>query len=327
MTTPNIETSLTRLLGIQHPLLLAPMGGVSGGNLVAAVSRAGGLGMIGGGYTDPRWLRRELKLCSRVAKFGIGFITWSLDKVPSALQQALEHSPSVVMFSFGDFQNYLPQVRDSGAKIICQVQYLEEAKEAAALGIDAIVVQGNEAGGHGGGRGTFALVPAVADALPETPVIAAGGIFDGRGIAAALTLGASGVLLGTRFLAAAEALVAASAKERVISSDGDSTIRTRVFDIVSGIKWPLRYTGRALRNSFTDRWHSREADLHERQELEFESYRDAYRRKDFDTAVIYAGEAVDGVKKYEAASTIVETIMGQATAILAEGPASISLKS
>ena len=216
----------------------------------------------------------------------------------------------------------------AGTLVMNMVGHPKHAAKALALGVDIICAQGTEAGGHTGEISTLVLLPQVIDMCAgKALVVAAGGIFDGRGIAAALTLGASGVLLGTRFLAAAEALVAASAKERVISSDGDSTIRTRVFDIVSGIKWPLRYTGRALRNSFTDRWHSREADLHERQELEFESYRDAYRRKDFDTAVIYAGEAVDGVKKYEAASTIVETIMGQATAILAEGPASISLKS
>lgn len=326
MTVPIIDTPLTRLLGIQHPLLLAPMGGAAGGNLAAAVSHAGGLGMIGAGYADLRWLQRELELCRGAPRFGVGFITWTLDEAPPVLQQVLDWAPTVVMFSFGNFEKYLPQVRDSGAKVLCQVQYLREAREAAAAGVDAIVVQGNEAGGHGGGRGTFALVPAVADALPHLPVIAAGGIHDGRGVAAALTLGASGVLLGTRFLAAAECLIADEAKERILASDGDSTLRTRVFDIVSGVKWPIRYTGRAIRNSFTRRWHGREGSLHQRQEREFESYRDAYRRKDFDTAVIYAGEAVDGVTGYESASSIVDAIMREAAAILAGVPASVSLK-
>src|SRR4051794_262576 len=201
-----IETALTRLLGIQHPILLAPMGSAAGGKLAAAVTHAGGLGMLGSGYASEAAIRKELAEAGN-ARVGIGFILWALDKNPQALDVALDAKPAAVMLSFGDPAPYTGRIKAAGAKIVCQVQTLEQARQAADAGADVIIAQGRDAGGHSGmTRGTIGLVPAVVDAVGPIPVVAAGGIADGRGLAAALSLGAAGISMGTRFTAPREAL-------------------------------------------------------------------------------------------------------------------------
>jgi nitronate monooxygenase len=162
---PVIETALTRLLGIEHPILLAPMGSAAGGKLAAAVTNAGGLGLIGSGYANVDAIRKELTKAGN-ARVGIGFILWALERNPSALYVALEAKPAAVMLSFGDPTPFTGRISDAGCKIICQVQTLAQAKEAAGAGADVIIAQGRDAGGHSGmTRGTMGLVPAVVDAL------------------------------------------------------------------------------------------------------------------------------------------------------------------
>ena len=193
-----IHNRLTQTLGIEHPVLLAPMDLVSGGRLAAAVSHAGGLGLLGGGYGDGDWLDQEWQRAGN-ARIGCGFITWSLAKRPEVLKRALAHRPAAIMLSFGDPRPFAPAIRDAGARLICQVQTLSQAREAMEAGADVIVAQGTEAGGHGMSEPLFTLLPQVVDACPDMLVVAAGGIADGRGMAAALMLGAQGVLMGTRF--------------------------------------------------------------------------------------------------------------------------------
>ena len=201
-----IETALTRLLGIEHPILFAPMGSAAGGRLAAAVTNAGGLGMVGSGYANIDAIRKELGEAGNT-RVGIGFILWALEKKPAALNIALDARPAAVMLSFGDPTPFTGRVKQAGCKIICQVQTLAPAKEAAAAGADVIIAQGRDAGGHSGTtRGTLGLVPAVVDAVAPIPVVAAGGIADGRGLAAALALGAAGISMGTRFTASRESL-------------------------------------------------------------------------------------------------------------------------
>ena len=254
-----MATAITELLGIRHPIVLAPMGGFSGGRLAAAVSDAGGLGMIGTGYNDAAWIEREFD-AAEGARVGIGFITWDLARSPERLAVALARRPAAVMLSFGDAAPFLDRIRASGACILLQVQTLAGAVAAAALEPDVIVAQGTEAGGHGGGRGLLPLLPAVVDRVHPIPVLAAGGIGDGRGIVAAMALGAAGVLIGTRFYAAEESLAAPAAKQRLVAGGGDATLRTRVFDIARRLPWPAEFTGRAFGNAFTKRWHGREGD-------------------------------------------------------------------
>jgi nitronate monooxygenase len=307
-------TPLTRLLGIRHPVLLAPMGAVAGGRLAAAVTAAGGLGLIGPGYQGAQWIEREFGIAGDV-RVGVGFITWHLERDPSALDAALAQRPSVVMLSFGHPGVFLERIRRAGAKVIVQVQTLRDAREAATLGADAIVAQGTEAGGHGSARALFSLLPAVVDAVDPIPVVAAGGIGDGRGLAAALSLGASGILVGTRFYAAEESLGHPDAKARIAAASGDDTVRTTVFDLVRAIDWPAPFTGRALQNTFTRTWHGRERELVE-QSTERERYAAASRADEYDTAVLWAGEGVDLIDKVEPAARIIERIVSQARVAL-----------
>jgi nitronate monooxygenase len=311
-----IATRLTELLGIRHPVLLAPMDLVSDGRLAAAVSRAGGFGIIGGGYGDETWLTREMNAAGD-ARVGVGFITWSMARQPRLLDLVLERRPPAVMLSFGDIRPHTDKIRHAGALLICQVQTLAQAKDAAANGADILVVQGAEAGGHGSSRSTFPFIPAVADALPGTPIAAAGGVADGRGLAAALILGADGVLVGTRFYASQEAAGFASAKDRIVSAGGDRTIRGILFDIARGNVWPAPYSGRLLRNEFSDRWHGREAELLQNQAEEVPRYAAARASGDFNTAGVIAGEAVDLIGDIPTAAAIVERMVTQATQLLA----------
>ncbi|HET7314618.1 nitronate monooxygenase [Salinisphaera sp.] len=311
-----MRTALTELLAIDHPVLLAPMGGVSGGALARAVSEAGGLGLIGAGYGDADWLAREMALCTD-CRFGVGFITWALHQRPELLDLALAQSPAAILFSFGDCRDYVPRVHAAGARVICQVGSVTEAERAAQDGADLIVAQGTEGGGHGGGRSTFALTPAVVDAVAPIPVVAAGGVADGRGLAAALMLGATGVLVGTRFYASREALGLEAAKQAIVTAGGDATLRTRVFDIVRGYDWPGGYTGRVIGNRFTETWHGREAELTGEAADERRRYHEAVARGDAETAVLFAGEAIDLIRAVEPAGTIVARLIREAETVLA----------
>ena len=186
-----LATELTKLLDIRHPILLAPMGAVSGGRLAAAVTRAGGLGLLGPGYFGPDWIEQQFDAAGNTP-VGIGFITWHMAKHPEQLEAALSHKPRVVMLSFGDPAPYIPLIRQTGAIVIAQVQSLEMAAAAAKAGVDIIVAQGAEAGGHGASRGGMGLIPAVVDAVAPLPVVGAGGIADGRGLGRRFDLGRGG---------------------------------------------------------------------------------------------------------------------------------------
>jgi nitronate monooxygenase len=314
-----IVTALTEMFGLRHPIVLAPMGTVSGGHLAAAVSNAGGLGLVGGGYGDADWLRTELsRVKDETARpWGVGLITWSVSR--SVLDLALRYHPDAFMLSFGDPRPYAPVIKSAGCKLICQVQSLDHARLAREAGADLIVAEGAEAGGHSGGRATLPLVPAVIDAVSPIPVIAAGGIADGRGLAASLMLGAQGVLMGTRFYASDEALGQDAAKQRIAAARGDETARTRVFDIVRGYAWSPAHPGRALHNHFMERWDGREDDLAAALETERAAYQNAAREGNYDTAVVWAGEAVDLIRKVESAAALVERISTEAEAWLRSG--------
>jgi nitronate monooxygenase len=310
-----LHTELTKRFGLRYPILSAPMGAVAGGRLAAAVSRAGGLGLIGPGYLGADWVDAQFQ-AAEGARVGIGFITWDLQRTPRRLEAALAHRPAAVMLSFGDPEPLLPAIRRAGALVILQVQTLEAATRAATLGADLIVAQGTEAGGHGGSRALFPFVPAVVDAVAPIPVVAAGGIADGRGLVAAMSLGAQGVLVGTRFYAAEEALGLSSAKTQLVNAGGDATVRTRVFDIVRGLPWPNEFTGRAVRNAFTERWHGHEAQLHAALPDEQRRYKEAASGGDWATAVLWAGEGLDLVDAVLPAAAIVERLMLESEAVL-----------
>jgi len=311
-----IASALTEMFGLTHPIVLGPMGGISGGRLAAAVSNAGGLGLVGGGYGNPTWLRTELSRVTEDAKrpWGVGLITWSIDR--SVLDLALDYRPAAVLLSFGDPRPYAPAIKSARCKLICQVQDMGQALVAREAGADIIVAEGTEAGGHGGVRATLPFVPAVVDAVAPVPVVAAGGIGDGRGLAAALMLGAHGALIGTRFYASTEALGQDRAKQRIVAARGNETARTRVFDIVRDYAWPTAFHGRAIRNSFMERWDGRECDLMTVLETERATYQVATCESNFDTAVVWAGEVVDLIKSVDSAAALVARISAEAEAQL-----------
>ena len=299
------------MFGIEHPVLLAPMARVSGGALAAAVSRAGGLGLVGGGYGDADWLNCEFDVASD-ARIGVGFITWSLARQPHLLDLAIERAPAALMLSFGDFQPFLPRVREGTTKLIVQVQTLDQAREAVDAGVDAIVAQGTEAGGHGGARATLPFVPAVVDIAKEIPVIAAGGIADGRGLAAALALGASGVLCGTAFFACDESLASENAKQAAISGSGDNTERSSVFDLARGLDWPPDWNIRTMRNSFTRRWSEDIEGLRQNLAEEQARFNAAWAADDTDIAAVIVGEAADLIQAIEPTQATLHGMISQA---------------
>ena len=313
-----LRTGLNDLLGVRYPILLAPMGSASGGALARAVSAAGGFGILGGAYGDPDWIQRELD-GTDLSRLGVGFITWRLNGREAVLRDVLRRRPRALFLSFGDPAPYVERVKAAGCLLICQVQTVQAAQAAARLGADIIVAQGSEAGGHGGARGTLALVPAVVDAVAPKPVVAAGGLGDGRGIAAALMLGAQGALVGTRFMAASESLVNPRWKARLVEACGDDTVRTRVFDIVRELPWPAQFTGRALKNAFTARWHGREAELERNLAAEFPAYEKAVQEQDHDVALAWAGEAVDFVRRIEPAAQVMQALVTETLQALARG--------
>jgi nitronate monooxygenase len=311
-----ISTRLTELLRVEHPIMLAPMDIVADGKLAATVTAAGGFGIIGGGYGNESWLSRELDAAGK-ARIGVGFITWSMARNPRLLDVALERQPAAIMLSFGDVKPHVEKIKRAGALMICQIQTVEQAREAVANGADVLVAQGAEAGGHGHSRGTFALVPAVVDAARGTPVAAAGGVADGRGLAAALMLGADGALVGTRFYATQEAMGPQGAKERIVAASGDKTVRSILFDIARRNVWPAPYTGRVLRNEFSDKWRGREAELMQHQADEAARYDKAREGGDFDTAAVIAGEGVDMISDIPPAKEVVDRMVKEASALLA----------
>jgi len=238
-------------------------------------------------------------------------------KNPRILNLVLERRPPAIMLSFGDVRPHADKIKRAGALMICQIQTVAQAKDAVANGADVLVPQGAEGGGHGISRGTLPLVPAVVDIAGGIPVAAAGGIADGRGLAAALMLGADGVLVGTRFYASQEAAGFTAAKERIVAANGDQTIRSILFDIARGNVWPAPYGGRLLQNDFTERWRGREAELLQHQGAESARYAEARAAGDFDTAGVIAGEAVDLIEDIPPAAVIVERMIKEATALLA----------
>jgi nitronate monooxygenase len=316
-----IGTSLTKLLGIQHPILSAPMDVIAGARLTAAVSAAGGFGILGGGYGDKAWLEQETVKLRRLAggssAFGIGFITWSLAKRPELLDIALDARPRAIMLSFGDPRPFAPRIKAAGARLICQVQDENMARAALDAGADVLIAQGTEAGGHGASRTTIDLVPAIVDlAAGRVPVVAAGGIADGRGLAAMMMLGASGVLLGTRFYASQECDGAEEAKQRICAATGGNTVRGIVFDLSRNNVWPAPFTGRCLVNDHSRRWSGREVELLQNVTAVAADYAAAKAAGNFDVAAVIAGEAVGLIHDIPPAAEIVERIVSEADQIM-----------
>jgi nitronate monooxygenase len=305
------RTAFTELFGIEAPIVLAPMGGIAGGALAAAVSNGGGLGMVGGGREDRGFLERELAIVAEGTDkpWGVGFQSWSTSR--ESVELALTRRPHAVMLSFGDPHPLAEPVLAAGVPLIIQVTDLEEAHDALELGADVVVAQGAEAGGHSGGRATLPFVPIVVDLAAPVSVLAAGGIADGRGVAAALCLGAAGVLVGTRFEASNEALIDPEAVKAILEGHGDETERSRVLDIARGAPWPSRYLARTLRNEFMEHWRGREEEL-EADEAAQADYKERAAAGDMSVLPVWTSEATDLITSVAPAADVVADLVREA---------------
>jgi NAD(P)H-dependent flavin oxidoreductase YrpB (nitropropane dioxygenase family) len=320
-----IRTPLCDLLGIELPIGNAGMAaGHARSPLASAVANAGGLGGLGGIYGEgPSMLREEIRKTRELTSkpFSVNLWCFILDVAPQFLDVAIEERVPSVTLSFGVPGKHAARAKEAGLTVLHQVQTVTGARAAASAGVDAIIAQGGEAGGHTGTVATMALVPQAVDVAGGIPVLAAGGIADGRGLAAALALGAQGVIMGTRFVASAEGTSPAGQghKDRIVAATADDTIFTDVFDIIDGMKWPVGISGRSINTPFAQEWHGREAELAQRRDAilaESPIPNEAPER----AWSAYAGQSSGLVREVKPAAQILADIMREAETVLARLP-------
>lgn len=246
--------------------------------------------------------------------YGIGLMVWALEARPDLLEATIAAKPFAVSLSFGDPAPFVSRLRDAGIRVLSQVQDRRSAIAAEAAGVDVVVAQGTEAGGHTGGVGTLPLLQIVLECV-RVPVLAAGGIGSGRGLAAVLAAGAQGAFLGTRLLVAEEARNSAVARRELVAARETDTVHTHVFDVVQGIPWPEPFPGRAIANAFTKRWHGQESAL-ARDEEAAHAFQAAREAEDYSSALIYAGQGVGLLERIEPAADIVGRMAREAEGLL-----------
>jgi nitronate monooxygenase len=317
-----ITTPLCAFLGVEHPILNASMAGTATGELAAAVSEAGGFGMIGGTNSNGApWLREQIRIARSLTSrpFGVGFIS-SFPDTEELARVALDEGVAAINHSFADPTPFVAPTHATGTKVFAQVQTLKQAITAAQAGADVIIAQGGEAGGHAGAIGTFALLPAIVDAVTPIPVVAAGGIADGRGLAAALLLGAQGAWMGTRFVASQEWGGPAWEQAAVLAATSDDTVQTRVYDLIGERPFPAENPDRVLRNTFIDRWNGRESEIAANREALQAEVAAGQQRADPSVVGVSAGVAAGLITAAQPAGVIVRDIVREAERQLRERP-------
>ncbi len=321
-----LHTHICDMLGIEYPIISAPMsGGTAAADLAAAVSEAGGFGLIGGMTTGgPEWLREEIHKVRQLTNkpFGVGFIS-SFPGLDELVKVALEERVVAVSHSFADPTPYIPTAHAAGVKVIAQVQTVAQAIVAAQAGVDILVAQGSEAGGHTGYSGTLPIVTAVLDIAGDIPVLAAGGIADGRGLAAVLMLGAEGAWMGTRFYASRESGGGNWEKERMLEAGTDDTVLTQIYDLTLEYPFPRDVGDRVLRNDYTATWHGRNDEVIARREELRTQVIAAMREGNARIAAVRAGNAVGMIHEIKPAAEIVGEVVAEAERILRERPGQV----
>jgi NAD(P)H-dependent flavin oxidoreductase YrpB (nitropropane dioxygenase family) len=315
-----IRTHLCDLLGIEYPVALGGMPtAYNTPALTAAVSEVGGIGIIGCADLDPAEIRRVgAEVRSRTAKpFGLNALLFLDDRAGYAAM--LDAGPVLVSLSWPrkdqDVAVWVEMAHGVGSKVSVMAADVEDAVRGAEAGADVIVAQGTEGGGHVGWMGLSVLLPLVVDAVAPVPVVAAGGIADGRGLAAALAYGADGVLLGTRFLATDESGLHPNHKAAIIHSDGHDTVLTEIPDIISGKTWPGAMS-RVKRNRLIDRWAGQEWRLRQSQADATASVNAARRAGDLEEAPLFYGQDAGLITDLPRAADIVVRIVTEAEAII-----------
>jgi NAD(P)H-dependent flavin oxidoreductase YrpB (nitropropane dioxygenase family) len=316
-----ITTRFTRLLGVAHPVVLGGMGTGTSPDLVAAVSAAGGLGILGATHLAPGRLTDDVAAIRAQTDrpIGLNFLLAFVDEERFATALALR--PAVLSFAWPypeqDLAGYFARAHAVGARVVHMVSTAAEGARAAAAGADVVVAQGTEGGGHVGQMGTMVLVPQAVRAIPDKPVLAAGGVADGAGLAAALALGADGVLLGTRFLATPEAPIHAGFKQAILDSDGTDTVLTEIPDIASGRVWPGAMN-RVQRNRFIAEWAGREWLLRQRRAEVAAQLERARAAGDTDNGTVGIGQIAGLIDDVAPAGDVVRRIVEEAESLLAD---------
>lgn len=314
-----ITTRATTALGITQPVALGGMSsGFTDARLVAAVSEAGGLGVLGVSRLEPDEIAAAAaEIRTRTHRpFGLNLL---LFESAESVDAVLATQPAVFSTAWPspeqDLREIFDRAHEAGAVVVHMVPTLADAVSAAEAGADVIVAQGTEGGGHVGLMASIVIVPLVARAVAPVPVLAAGGFADGAGLAAALALGAEGVLLGTRFLATEEAPVSDAYKSALVASDGHETLLSEVPDLLAGLIWPGAH-GRVLRNRLIERWTAREGQLRARREELLAQALRARAQGDTEEAVVWSGQSAALVDRVEPAGVVVERIVREAEEIL-----------
>jgi NAD(P)H-dependent flavin oxidoreductase YrpB (nitropropane dioxygenase family) len=314
-----LHTPMCDLLSITHPIVLGGMASGTSVPLVAAVSTAGGLGTLGVTGLSAAQVREQIAAIRTATEkpFGVNFLLFLTEE--ASFTAALEARPPVVSFAWArpdqDLRHYVQRVHDAGLLAMHMAGEVPEASRAAEAGADVIVAQGTEGGGHVGWMASMALVPMVVQAVAPLPVLAAGGIADGRGLAAALALGAEGVLLGTRFLATDESPIHANLKQAIVHSNGHDTVLTEIPDIASGQVWPGAMA-RTLRNRFFEQWAGREWALRQQARTVGEAARAARLAGDVDNAAILIGQDAGLIDTVLPAAEVIQRMVAQAEEII-----------
>ncbi|HEY2533426.1 MAG TPA: nitronate monooxygenase family protein [Xanthobacteraceae bacterium] len=324
-----LKTPLCDLFGIDVPIILAPMGSCSSAEFAAAVSNEGGLGSIGTLLRSTAAVKRDIDAVKTLTKrpIAINHIPQTIDV--EAFRFTLTARPRVISFALADPGDLVRQAHEAGSLAMMQVTTVTQAVQAAERGFDVIVAQGGESGGYGGDVGTMALVPQVVDAVSPIPVVASGGIFDGRGIAAALMLGAVGVNLGTRFIASKEAPASDEWKRAITSAASEGTIKA---DVINDIR-PLPGTAgygtvlRTLRTAFLDEWSpKREEARRDRDRLraQMSAATKAGRQYEY---VLTAGQSAGGINEILSVAEIMRRLVAETEAALLSAPAPVGASS
>jgi enoyl-[acyl-carrier protein] reductase II len=316
-----IRTELCERLGIQHPVIQAAMGvfGTSA-ELAAAVSNAGGLGSLGASGRSPDDLRQHLAMTRELTArpFAVNHLVPTLN--PESWALTLEARPAAVSLALGDPGDLVKQCHDAGSLVMHQVTTVQQAYQAAQRGVDIIIAQGSESGGFGGVVSALALVPQVVDAVRPIPVVAAGGIYDGRGLSAALALGAQGVNIGTRFIACRESPASAGWKQAIVTAQSEDAVKVEFLDNLMPPGDGNYYAiPRALRTPFIDQWHTGDNERRDRQPLH-DAVMAAIPQGAIAELVPFAGQTAGGIRDILPAAEIVQQIVAEAEAVLRRTP-------
>jgi len=312
-----LRTPLSKLLGIDHPIIQAGMGPFgSGAALAAAVSNAGAIGTLGGAGRSVEDLRKQLAALRDLTDrpFIVNFTQPWLQQSPEAFEVALEASPAVLSLALGDPGEFPKRAHDTGALFVQQVHTVEQARLVAERAVDVIIAQGTEAGGFTGTVAMPVLVPQVVDAVSPIPVAAAGGIADGRGLAAALVLGAQGVNMGTRFLASEEASIAESWKRAILDAQSQDAVKADVWDDI----FPKPGGGafdvipRSLRTPFIEEWSSRRDEAAKRAESLQGEIWSGVNEGEMERYVPFTGQIAGLIREILPAGEIVRELISQA---------------